>query len=135
MAPTAPVGPVISALNAISEGKVCIYEGSGGAMLAENYRRGITGTMPGTDLLDAIVALWRALGASDDEKVYALSPLIGAIQAIGIGLDGYLVIEKYLLQRRGIFRNTLVRGPVAFQLDEPATAELDRLYDRLMSAL
>ncbi len=131
----APVGPVISALNAASGGRVRIYEGSGGAMLAENYRRGITGTMPGTDLLDAIVALWWALEAGDDGKVYALSPLIGAIQALGVGLDGYLVIEKYLLKRRGLFRNTLVRGPVAFRLDDAATAEIDRLYDLLISKL
>jgi 4-hydroxy-tetrahydrodipicolinate synthase len=130
-----PVGPVISSLNALSSGRVRIYEGSGGAMLAENYRRGIAGTMPGTDLLDAIVALWRALQVGDDARVYALSPLIGAIQALGVGLDGYLVIEKYLLKRRGLFRNTLVRGPVAFHLDEAATAELNRLYDRLQEAV
>ena len=131
----APVGPVVSALNALSNGQVRIYEGSGGAMLAENYRRGIAGTMPGTDLLDAIVALWRALEAGDDKRIYALSPLIGAIQALGIGLDGYLVIEKYLLKRRGLFRNTLVRGPVAFRLDAEATAELERLYDLLQERL
>ncbi len=130
-----PVGPVISALNTSSQGKVRIYEGSGGAMLAENFRRGIAGTMPGTDLLDAIVALWRALEAGDDAKVYALSPLIGAIQALGIGLDGYLVIEKYLLKRRGLFPNTLVRGPVAFHLDGPAAAEIDRLYELLQERL
>ena len=130
-----PVGPVISALNALSDGKARIYEGSGGAMLVENYRRGIAGTIPGTDLLDAIVALWRALEAGDDALIYAISPLIGAIQALGTGLDGYLVIEKYLLKRRGLFRNTLVRGPVAFHLDEPATRELNRLYDRLQETL
>ncbi len=131
----APVGPVITALNTLSKGKVCIYEGSGGAMLAENYRRGITGTMPGTDLVDAIVALWRALEAGDDNKIYALSPIIGAIQALGVGLDGYLIIEKYLLKKRGLFKNTLVRGPVAFELDEAATAELDRLYSILQERL
>lgn len=130
-----PVGPVISALNAFSAGKARIYEGSGGAMLAENYRRGLAGTMPGTDILDAIVALWRALEAGDNDRIYALSPLIGAILALGTGLDGYLAIEKYLLKRRGIFRNTLVRGPVAFALDAAATAELDRLYDRLQESL
>lgn len=131
----APVGPVVSELNTRSEGKVRIYEGSGGAMLAENYRRGITGTMPGTDLLDAIVALWKALEAGDDARIYAISPIIGAIQALGIGLDGYLTIEKYLLKRRGLFKNTLVRGPVAFTLDAAATAELDRLYDLLQERL
>ena len=130
-----PVGPVITALNAASEGGARIFEGSGGAMLAENYRRGIAGTMPGTDLLDAIVALWRALEADDAKRIYGLSPLIGAILALGVGLDGYLAIEKYLLQRRGLFPNTLVRGPVAFQSDGPATAEVDRLYDLLQEAV
>jgi 4-hydroxy-tetrahydrodipicolinate synthase len=130
-----PVGPVISELHARSEGKAGIFEGSGGAMLAENYRRGISGTMPGTDLLDAIVALWRALKADDEGRIYTLSPLIGAIQALGVGLDGYLAIEKRLLRRRGIFPNERVRGPVAFTLDAPAAAEVDRLYDRLQEAL
>lgn len=130
-----PVGPVISALNQASDGRAGIFEGSGGAMLAENYRRGIAGTMPGTDLLDAIVALWRALEAGDEARIYSLSPLIGALQAIGIGLDGYLAIEKHLLHRRGLFRNTQVRGPVAFTLDQQATAEVDRLYDLLQERL
>ena len=91
--------------------------------------------MPGTDLIDAIVALWRALEADDVAKVYALSPLIGAIQAIGIGLDGYLVIEKYLLQKRGLFKNRLVRGPVAFHLDSAAEKEIDLLYGLLQQVL
>lgn len=131
----APVGPVISALNALSQGKVRIYEGSGGAMLAENYRRGIAGTMPGTDLLEAILALWQALEAGENERIDAISPIIGAIQALGVGLDGYLAIEKHLLHRRGMFPNMRVRGPVAFTLDETAVAEVDRLYDLLQERI
>jgi len=130
-----PVGPVISGINAQTDGQARILEGSGGALLAENFRRGLAGTMPGTDLLDAIVALWEALEAGDDARVYALSPLIGAIQALGVGLDGYLVIEKHLLHRRGLFPNTQVRGPIGFTLDAAARAEVDRLYDRLQEAL
>jgi 4-hydroxy-tetrahydrodipicolinate synthase len=130
-----PVGPLITALGEATQGRAQILEGSGGAMLVENYRRGIAGTMPGTDLLPAIVALWQALEAGDEARIYAISPLIGAIQALGTGLDGYLATEKYLLKRQGLFRNTLVRGPVGFALDAHATRELDRLYDRLQEAL
>ncbi|MCX6380848.1 MAG: dihydrodipicolinate synthase family protein [Armatimonadetes bacterium] len=130
-----PVGPVISALNAATNGEAKIFEGSGGTMLAENYRRGITGTMPGTDLIDAIVALWRALERGDDDKIYAISPLIGAILAMVHSLDGYLAIEKYLLYKRGVFKNRLVREPVGFTLDPPALAEIDRLYERLQAQL
>lgn len=130
-----PVGPVISALNAATNGEAKIFEGSGGTMLAENYRRGIAGTMPGTDLVDAIVALWKALERGDDDKIYAISPLIGAILAMVHSLDGYLAIEKYLLYKRGIFKNRLVREPVGFTLDAPAIAEIDRLYERLQAQL
>ncbi len=130
-----PVGPFITALHAATNGEAKIFEGSGGTMLAENYRRGITGTMPGTDLIDAIVALWRALERGDDDKIYAISPLIGAILAMVHSLDGYLAIEKYLLYKRGIFKNRLVREPVGFTLDPPALAEIDRLYERLQAQL
>ena len=90
---------------------------------------------PGAEMIDAIVALWKALEAQDEERIYTLSPLIGAILALGTGLDGYLTIEKHLLVRRGIFKNTRLRGPVGFTLDEYAVREVDRLFDRLMSVL
>jgi 4-hydroxy-tetrahydrodipicolinate synthase len=131
----APVGPVITALSAATNGRARIFEGSGGLFLTESHRRGIAGTMPGSDLIDGIVALWRALEAGDEERVYALSPLIGTIVTLGVGLDGYLAIEKHLLVRRGVFKNALVRGPVGFALDAPATAEVDRLFDRLQFQL
>jgi 4-hydroxy-tetrahydrodipicolinate synthase len=131
----APVGPVITAMHELTKNRAQIFEGSGGSMLVENFRRGISGTMPGTDLLDAIIALWRALEAGEENKIYAMSPLIGSILALAVTLDGYLAIEKHLMMRRGIFRNELVRTPRAFTLDAFARAEVDRLYDRLREAL
>jgi 2-keto-3-deoxy-L-arabinonate dehydratase len=130
-----PVGPVITALHKLTGNAARIYEGSGGSMLVENFRRGVTGTMPGTDLLDAIVALWHALEIGDEERIYAVSPLVCSILSLAVNLDGFLAIEKYLMHKRGIFKNTLVRGPVAFSLDEHARNELDRLFDRLQRAL
>lgn len=131
----APVGPVITALQEATAGYAQIFEGSGGAALAENYRRGIAGTMPGVDLLDAIVALWNALEAGDEARVYRISPLVGAILSLTVGLDGFLALEKYFMCRRGVFKNALVRGPVGFVLDEAMKRELDRLFDRLQHVL
>jgi 4-hydroxy-tetrahydrodipicolinate synthase len=131
----APVGPVISALHELTNHRAQIFEGSGGSMLIENFRRGLAGTMPGVDLLDAIIALWRALQADDDARIYAISPLVSSILAMAVNLDGFLAIEKHLMHKRGIFKNTLVRGPVAFELDEHARAEVDRLFDRLQDAI
>ena len=38
----------------------------------DSYRRGIAGTMPGVDLLDGVVALWKCLGRGDDVNAYRL---------------------------------------------------------------
>src|SRR5690606_17170176 len=90
----APNGPLLSALRDATGGVARIFEGSGGIFLIDSYRRGIAGTMPGMDLLDGVVALWRALQAGDEETAYRLSQPIGAIVALELqaGLDGFLAI-------------------------------------------
>lgn len=125
-----PLGPNLSKLRDASQGKARIFEGSGGINLVDCYRRGIVGTMPGTDLLDGIVALWHALEMGDDERIYELSLPIGALTALQLqaGLDGFLAIEKYLLNKRGLFPNKLQVEPFGWQLDPETCAEVDRLF-------
>jgi 4-hydroxy-tetrahydrodipicolinate synthase len=132
-----PLGPNLSRLRDASHGNARIFEGSGGVNLVDCYRRGIIGTMPAMDLLDGVIALWRALEAGDDERIYQLSLPISGIVALQLqaGLDGFLAIEKHLLVKRGIFRNTIQAPPVSWQLDPETAAEVDRLFDRLQSSL
>ncbi|MEZ6058896.1 MAG: dihydrodipicolinate synthase family protein [Planctomycetaceae bacterium] len=132
-----PLGPNLSKLRDATNGEARIFEGSGGMNLVDCYRRGITGTIPGMDLLDAIVALWNALRAGDEERVYQLSLPVCAIVALQIqgGLDGFLAIEKYLMKKRGLFQNTLQVQPVGWELDEETRAEVDRLFERLQAVL
>ena len=132
-----PLGPNLSKLRDATQGKARIFEGSGGINLVDCYRRGIAGTMPGTDLLDAVVALWKALKAGDEARSYRLSFPICAIVALQLqgGLDGFLAIEKYILKKRGIFPNTLQKQPVGWELDEETASEIDRLFTLLQEAL
>jgi 2-keto-3-deoxy-L-arabinonate dehydratase len=132
-----PLGPNLSKLRDASGGKAGIFEGSGGINLVDCYRRGIAGTMPGTDLLDGIVALWRALQAGDEGRTYQLSLPICAITALQLqaGLDGFLAIEKYLLKKRGIFVNALQVQPCGWKLDPETAAEVDRLFALLQHTL
>lgn len=125
-----PLGPNLSKLRDATKGRARIFEGSGGINLVDCYRRGIVGTMPGTDLLDGIVALWNALENGDEERIYQLSLPIGALTALQLqaGLDGFLAIEKYLLKKRGLFPNTLQVEPYGWQLDSETCAEVDRLF-------
>jgi 4-hydroxy-tetrahydrodipicolinate synthase len=132
-----PLGPNLSRLRDASRGAARIFEGSGGVNLVDCYRRSVIGTMPAVDLLDGIIALWRALQAGDDERIYQLSLPISGIVALQLqaGLDGFLAIEKHLLVKRGIFRNTIQAPPVYWRLDPETAAEVDRLFDRLQSSL
>ena len=130
-----PIGPRLSALRDATGGQAPVLEGTGGIALVDSYRRGIVGTMPGADLIDALVALWQALEAGDEQRIYQLSLPISSLIAVQTSLDAFVAIEKYLLVKRGIFKNTVVRGPVGYTLDEETRLEVDRLYDLLMAAV
>lgn len=132
-----PVGPSLSALREASEGRARMFDGSGGIYLIDAFRRGVVGTMPGVDLLDGIVALWRALKAGDEDRAYEIALPLGAIVALQLqaGLDGFLAIEKFILQRRGLFTSDRRREPYAWSLDAETQAEVERLLARLTAAI
>jgi 2-keto-3-deoxy-L-arabinonate dehydratase len=132
-----PVGPSLSALRDASGGTARMFDGSGGIYLVDAFRRGVVGTMPGVDLLDGIVAIWRALQAGNEDRAYKVSFPLGAIVALQLqaGLDGFLAIEKFLLQRRGLFTTDRRREPYAWSLDRETQAEVERLFERLTTAL
>jgi dihydrodipicolinate synthase/N-acetylneuraminate lyase len=130
-----PIGPRLSALRDATNGRAQIFEGTGGIALVDSYRRGVVGTMPGADLIDGIVALWRALEAGDERRTYALSHAVSSLVAVQNSLDAFLAIEKYLLVKQGVFRNTIVRGPVGYSIDEETRREVDRLFDLVQAAV
>lgn len=132
-----PLGPNLSKLRDATGGRATIFEGSGGILLVDAYRRGIAGTMPGVDLLNGVVALWRALSAGDEEAIYRVSLPLSAIVALQMqaGLDGFLAIEKYLLVKRGLFASARRREPNGWSLDDETAREVDRLFERLAEAV
>ena len=130
-----PIGPRLSALRDATAGRAKVFEGSGGIALVDSYRRGVIGTMPGGDLIDALVALWKALEAGDEARAHKISLPLSSLVAIQNSLDAFLAVEKYLLVKRGIFKNTTVRGPVGYRLDEETRREVDRLFELLMATV
>jgi len=133
----APIGPSLSLLREATGGRARVYEGSGGILLVDCYRRGIAGTMPGVELLDGIVALWRALRSGDGSQIYRLYFPICALVTLQMqaGLDGFLAVEKYLLVKRGLFSSTRRRTPYRFELDTETTQEVDRLFEQMQQSL
>jgi len=131
----APIGPRLSALRTATNGQAAIFEGSGGIALVESYQRGIWGTMPGADLVDVIVALWRALEAGNDVLAHRIHAPLAAMISLQPSLDAFLAVEKHILCRRGIFPNTTVRSPAGFALDPVTIREVNRLLDELLEVI
>lgn len=133
----APNGPTLSALRDATGGQARMFEGSGGIFLIDSFRRGITGTMPGMDLLDGVVTIWKSLQRGDEDTAYRVSFPVGAIVALQLqaGLDGFLAVEKHLMHRRGLFPNVRRRKPYGWELDSETALEVDRLFLRMQQAL
>ncbi|MCA9084461.1 MAG: dihydrodipicolinate synthase family protein [Planctomycetaceae bacterium] len=133
----APIGPNISDLRDASHGRARIFDGSGGVLLIDAFRRGIAGTMPGVDLLDGIVEMWRSLKLGHEQRAYEIYFPICGIVALQLqaGLDGFLAIEKHILVRRGIFSSASRRMPYSWSLDRETQEEVDRLLDMLLDKL
>ncbi|MDA1013021.1 MAG: dihydrodipicolinate synthase family protein [Planctomycetota bacterium] len=133
----APIGPNISDLRDASDGRARMFDGSGGILLIDAFRRGVIGTMPGIDLLDGIVAVWGALKNHDDATAYRTYFPICALVALQLqaGLDGFLAIEKYILVKRGLFTSDRRREPNSWSLDLETQSEVDRLLAMLTDTL
>ena len=129
-----PIGPKLSELRDGTQGRARVFEGTGGIALVDSFKRGVVGTMPGADLIQALVPLWKALETGDHTKADRIHGPLAALISMQSSLDAFLAVEKHLLVRQGIFKNTLVRGPVGFHLDEESKREVDRLFDLLLAA-
>jgi 2-keto-3-deoxy-L-arabinonate dehydratase len=127
-----PMGPNLSLLrNAVGE-KATIFEGTGGVQLLSNYRRGIQGTIPGADLAWAVLAIWQALEVKDEQRASTLQFPLTAILSQLSTLDSYLAVEKMLLVKQGIFKNTRIRGPGKYTLDQPFSKEITHYFNQLV---
>ena len=133
----APNGPTLSALRDATGGRATMFEGSGGIFLIDSFRRGIAGTMPGMDLLDGVVAIWKALQRGDEATAYRVYFPVCAIVALQLqaGLDGFLAVEKHLMVTRGLFPSARRRKPYGWELDAETAAEVDRLFAKLLRIL
>lgn len=130
----APIGPRLSELRNATGGEARAFEGSGGAALIDSYRRGVVGTMPGSEVCWGIQRMWRAVTEGDWHVAYAISGPLNAMVSLQTSIDTYVAIEKHLLVRQGVIGSDVARGPVSFSIDEETREEVDRLFDQLKAA-
>ncbi len=129
-----PIGPRLTELRDATEGAACVFEGSGGISLVDSFKRGIAGTMPGAEVCWAIVKLWNALKDGDDVRVNSINGPLASLISLQTSFDAFVAVEKHLLVKQGVFTSARVRGPVGFRLDPETTAEVDRVFELLVTA-
>lgn len=129
-----PLAERLAELRTASGFRAQCFEGSGGIALIDTFPHGLAGTMPGADLIRAIVPLWHALQRGDHQRTQLIHRPLAQLIGLQKTLDAYLAIEKHLLVRQGIFKNTIVRGPVGYHLTDEVRAQADQLFDELLAA-
>lgn len=130
-----PIGSRLTALRDATGGRARMFEGLGGAALIDSHARGVVGTMPGVDVVKALVALWNALEAGDADTANRIHGPLCALITLLPTLDAFIAVEKYLLVRQGILKNDIMRGPTCFTLDAETRREVDRVFDLIMEAV
>jgi Dihydrodipicolinate synthase/N-acetylneuraminate lyase len=130
-----PIGPRLSMLLEATNGKARILEGTGGLYLIDSFRRGVVGTMPAGDLVWALVPLWRSLLAGDFDLAYRISGPLAMMVSLQTSLDSFVAVEKYVLEKQGVFSDRRMRGPTGDVADAFTYAEIDRLLAKLHQAV
>ncbi len=122
----APSPQKLSQVLALTGDRVRVFGGLGGVFLLEELGRGAAGAMTGYAFPEALVEIYTAYRAGDQERARAVFfhhlPLIRFEAQVGIGLG----IRKEILRRRGALRTALVRAP-APTIDAHTWQELDAL--------
>lgn len=129
----APIGQRLTQLREATGGQARVFEGTGGAALIDSYRRGIVGTMPGSEVTWAIVRLWDLVEAGEWDAAYEISGPLSSLVALQTSIDVFVAIEKHLLVRQGVLSRADTRAPHGFLLDGETRDEVDRLFDLLQA--
>lgn len=120
---TLPAGPSISHLLAHRPQTLAGVIGGGGARyILDEYARGACAAMPAIEIADEHVALdraWREGRIAEAREIYVRTLPLLTLQAVY-----RMRLTKYVMVRRGILENTIVRAPTP-ELDGPASADID----------
>jgi 4-hydroxy-tetrahydrodipicolinate synthase len=126
-----PVKERAMELQRIAGGTAQIFEGQSGIDLLDTHPLGLIGTMPGSEIVWAIKALWDALEDGRLERATAIHKAIAKLITFQPTLDAYVAVEKYLLVKQGVFTSTRQRGPVGITLGDEAKREIDTVFAEL----
>jgi len=129
-----PLGQRLTALREATAGAARVLEGTGGAALVDSFRRGIVGTMPGSELVWAVRKMWDAVTEGDWATAYAIGGPMNTLVSLQTTVDAFIAVEKHLLWRQGVFTSAHQRPPRGYILDYETAAEVERLFNQMAVA-
>ena len=133
---SSPTPPKLSLLRDQSQRRAKIFEGDGGMMLLDCYKRGLRGTIPAAETAKIVNQLWLALEADDTQRARQIAfPLSYLMCHMMNSVDCYQFLAKMLLKRMGVIKSESVRGPHDYIPDAETIAEVQRIHDYLLSIL
>lgn len=125
-----PTAPKVSAVIAAAGDALTVFGGLNCQFLIEEFERGARGSMPGSDLIGDLVAVWNSLESGDSETAWRgftrILPLLRFELQPGMGVSAM----KNNLKAAGVIASTKVRHPTA-TLDATSLAELAVLRERV----
>ena len=126
-----PVKDRVVAIQKAASGMAKVFEGQSGMDLLDTHPLGLFGTMPGSEIVWAIKALWDALEAGNLQRGQEIHEAISVLITFQTTLDAYVAVEKYLLVKQGIFTSVRQRGPVRIILDDVTKTKIDEAFENL----
>ena len=104
-----------------------VFGGAGGRYMIEEYRRGVSGQMPGCHVTDVMVAFWNALEAGNEKQAMYIYKELAPLYFFERQLSG---CYKEVLYRRGVIDCPLKRLG-AMPLDDIASQYLNEILHNL----
>ena len=92
-----PVKERVAGIQRIAGGAAKVFEGQSGMDLLDTHPLGLVGTMPGSEIVWAIKALWDALEAGEDARAVSIHEAISRLIEFQQTLDSYVAVEKLSL--------------------------------------
>ena len=130
-----PVKERVAEIQRIARGAAKVFEGQSGMDLLDTHPLGLFGTMPGSEIVWAIKALWDALEAGEDARAVSIHEAISRLIEFQQTLDSYVAVEKYLLVKQGIFTSAIQRGPVGTVLSDATKVGIDAAFENLLKVV
>jgi dihydrodipicolinate synthase/N-acetylneuraminate lyase len=110
-----------------------VFSGNGGLHLLDSLDVGVTGVMPAADLTDVLVEIYQAwVGERLDEAHERFARVVAMLVYEMQSMPHSNRCAKYVLRRRGVPLQTMLRAPASPSLEPAAVARLEQHLERVV---